>query len=749
MTTPLDLRLCQEDPPYFRKELAACEESIFGLESTIRNLVRLAKASVELATEYTSKQLQFADEFRNFAKQQPDSSLKSVLIKYSQSLQEVERSRKILHSHMSDMFISPLESFVKNEIQPLKEVRKNFEKSSHEADGALARYMSKKAKDQQIAEILALMFTESAFYHQNYETMKDIEPHMRDVTKTLHEARIQYDIDVQLSQELKKSLIETAHETYNPMRPAKEMSSPTFKENSTSVTKSGYLFKKGSQRVMASWVRVYTTVDGETLTFVGRGSGKGSKDDEETVSVYLRICHIKPVNNSERRFCFEIMSPRKTYLLQAENEEEMDDWIRCLKTAAQEAFSGQLPSPVESDADRLKGGSVNGSTSASGNDTNGNGYSSNRRSIQRIKELRGNDLCVDCKASDPQWACANFGTLLCIECSGIHRSLGVHVSKVRSLSLDKWEPEAIEVMLRLGNTMTNKIFEANITSASGVPIANPASDRSEKEKFIIAKYVKKEFLAPKDDNQTESIDLAFWKSMSNSDLYSALRYLALGANVDWKNHERNSTTALHQAILCNDDVVVEFLLQWFCDIDAIDYDGWSGLHHAAATNNARLLLTLMKRHANVGLKDKNGKIPLDIAVELQHVQAVTALRLYQFESQLTRSEFSSFGVDEALTSVSKPYPTVRSSPSSLEIVSSTTGVQTTPPVTPDDGNGRPDDAKELEKESDEDELQNVFESALEENNGEDLRVRGLKLGGLVDDGWGVETGDDNESTNTQ
>jgi len=153
MTTPLNLRLCQEDPPYFRKELTACEESIFGLESTIRNLVRLAKASVELATEYTSKQLQFADEFRNFAKQQPDSSLKLVLIKYSQSLQEIERSRKILHSHMSDMFISPLESFVKNEIQPLKEVRKNFEKSSHEADGALARYMSKKAKDQQIAEV--------------------------------------------------------------------------------------------------------------------------------------------------------------------------------------------------------------------------------------------------------------------------------------------------------------------------------------------------------------------------------------------------------------------------------------------------------------------------------------------------------------------------------------------------------------------------------------------------------------------
>ena len=48
----------------------------------------------------------------------------------------------------------------------------------------------------------------------------------------------------------------------------------------------------------------------------------------------------------------------RSYLLQAENEEEMDDWIRCLKTAAQEAFSGQLPSPVESDADRLNVGEI-------------------------------------------------------------------------------------------------------------------------------------------------------------------------------------------------------------------------------------------------------------------------------------------------------------------------------------------------------------------------------------------------------
>ena len=104
------------------------------------------------------------------------------------------------------------------------------------------------------------------------------------------------------------------------------------------------------------------------------------------------------------------------------------------------------------------------------------------KSILRIKKLLGNDICADCKSKgniilyfifyyklitnsfshflDPQWASTNFGTLLCIECSGIHRSLGVHVSKVRSLMLDKWEPESLGVMLKLGNFKTNSIYEA-------------------------------------------------------------------------------------------------------------------------------------------------------------------------------------------------------------------------------------------------------------------------------------------------
>lgn len=64
--------------------------------------------------------------------------------------------------------------------------------------------------------------------------------------------------------------------------------------------------------------------------------------------------------------------------------------------------------------------------------------------------------------ADPDWASLNLGALICIECSGIHRNLGTHLSRVRSLDLDDWPLELVMVMTAIGNSLANSIWEGAI-----------------------------------------------------------------------------------------------------------------------------------------------------------------------------------------------------------------------------------------------------------------------------------------------
>lgn len=75
----------------------------------------------------------------------------------------------------------------------------------------------------------------------------------------------------------------------------------------------------------------------------------------------------------------------------------------------------------------------------------------NSLDLTEIKAIPGNNRCADCGLTNPDWASISFGTLFCLECSGVHRSLGVHISFVRSLSMDSWSPKQIAIMKAGGN----------------------------------------------------------------------------------------------------------------------------------------------------------------------------------------------------------------------------------------------------------------------------------------------------------
>ncbi|XP_053326453.1 arf-GAP with GTPase, ANK repeat and PH domain-containing protein 1 isoform X2 [Spea bombifrons] len=210
--------------------------------------------------------------------------------------------------------------------------------------------------------------------------------------------------------------------------------------------------------------------------------------------------------------------------------------------------------------------------------------------LQSIRNLPGNSHCVDCDAQNPDWASLNLGTLMCIECSGIHRNLGTHLSRVRSLDLDDWPPELIKVMSAIGNELANSIWEG---SSQGHVKPCSESPREEKERWIRAKYEQKLFLAPLPCRDLP-LGQQLLKATAEEDLRTVILLLAHGSReeVNETCGEGDRRTALHLACRKGTVVLVQLLIWYGVDVMARDFHGNTALAYAkqAVTPEVRELL---------------------------------------------------------------------------------------------------------------------------------------------------------------
>ena len=216
---------------------------------------------------------------------------------------------------------------------------------------------------------------------------------------------------------------------------------------------------------------------------------------------------MRPLLDSDRRFCFEIISPIKSHVLQADSDTQYKLWLSTLQQGISSALHDEMaresdeePQWEDSDTEQDQDGKAR----------LGSNPGRKVRSAEQILVIPGNEVCGDCGALGPQWASINWGVVLCIECGGIHRSLGVHITKVRGIKLDVWDPEILKVMAELGNSIVNSILEAKV----GDRVKPKEQDtRATKEQWIKDKYVAKVFINRKTkragkekDTEKEALD---------------------------------------------------------------------------------------------------------------------------------------------------------------------------------------------------------------------------------------------------
>uniref|UniRef100_A0A8C2EV51 ArfGAP with SH3 domain, ankyrin repeat and PH domain 1a n=1 Tax=Cyprinus carpio TaxID=7962 RepID=A0A8C2EV51_CYPCA len=358
--------------------------------------------------------------------------------------------------------------------------------------------------------------------------------------------------------------------------------------------KKGYLFKK-SDGIRKVWQRRKCSVKNGILTISHATSNR------QPVRLNLLTCQVKP--SGEDKKCFDLISHNRTYHFQAEDEQEFVIWISVLTNSKEEALNMAFRGEQSAGEDNLE--------------------DLTKAIIEDVLRMPGNEVCCDCGAPEPKWLSTNLGILTCIECSGIHREMGVHISRIQSMELDKLGSSELLLAKNVGNSSFNEILEGNLPSPSPKPA--PSSDMTERKEYINAKYMEHRF-ARRTATTATARQGDLYEAVRTRDLMALIQLYADGVELMDPFPEAGQDpgeTALHFAVRTSDQTslhLVDFLVQNSGTPDRQTDSGNTSLHYCCTYEKPECLKLLLRGKPSIDLVNQNGETALDIARRLKNAQ---------------------------------------------------------------------------------------------------------------------------------